>query len=74
MTPEIRGRIAAIRQELALEDTPEERKIALVKEAVQLTREARGIVAQAVEAKRPAKRAAKQSGDALLNDLLSKDA
>lgn len=71
MTPEIRGRIQAIRQELSLPETPEERKMALVREAVAITREARGKVAQAVEAKRPARRAAKQSGDDLLDQLLN---
>lgn len=74
MTPEIRGRIAAIRQELSLPETPEARKIELCKEAVALVREARGIVATAVEAKRPARRIAKQSGDDLLDSLLTKDA
>lgn len=74
MTPEVRGRIATIRQELALPETPEDRKIALVKEAVALVRESRGVVAQAVEAKRPARRTAKQSGDDLLDSLLTKDA
>lgn len=73
MTPELRGRITAIRQELSLPETPEPRKIELVKEAVRLTREARGIVAQAVEAKRPAKRAAKKSGDDLLDDILESE-
>ena len=73
MTPEVRGRIQAIRQELSLPETPEERTILLVREAVQLVRESRGKVAHAVEAKRPAKRAAKQSGDDLLDQLLKGD-
>jgi len=71
MTPEIRGRMAAIRAELALPETPESRKVALVKEAVAMVREARGKVIEAVEAKRPAKRAAKASGDELLDNILN---
>jgi hypothetical protein len=71
MTPELRGRIQAIRIQLASPDTTEATKMALVKEAVALTREARGKVIEVVEAKRPAKRAAKASGDALLDGLLN---
>jgi hypothetical protein len=71
MTPEIRGRITAIRQALSLPETPESEKMALVREAVSLVRQARGKVIETVEAKRPAKRAAKKSGDSLLDDLLN---
>lgn len=71
MTPELRGRIQTIRQQLALPETSEETKILLVKEAVSLVREARGKVIEVVEAKRPAKRAAKATGDSLLDDLLT---
>ena len=71
MTPEIRGRITAIRQELALPETTEEQRILLVQESINLVRAARGKVIEGVEAKRPAKRAAKQSGDDLLNSLLT---
>jgi hypothetical protein len=71
MTPELRGRIQAIRQKLALPETAESEKVALVREAVALVREARGKVIEGVEAKRPAKRAAKKSGDDLLDDILN---
>jgi ribosome recycling factor len=71
MTPEVRGRIQAIRIELALPETLESRKKELVKEAVAMVREARGKVIEVVEAKRPAKRAAKASGDDLLDGLLN---
>jgi hypothetical protein len=71
MTPELRGRIQAIRQQLALPETTEDQKKTLVAEAVQLTREARGKVIEVVEAKRPAKRAAKATGDALLDGILN---
>lgn len=71
MTPEVRGRIATIRQLLALPETPESEKIALVKEAINMVREARGKVIEGVEAKRPAKRTAKKSGEDLLNDILN---
>jgi hypothetical protein len=70
MTPEVRGRIQAIRSELALPETPESRKKEFVKEAVAMVREARGKVIEVVEAKRPAKRAAKADGDAILDNLL----
>lgn len=73
MTPEIRGRMQAIRAELALPDTPEARKIQLCKESVAMCREARGIIITAVEAKRPAKRKAKASGDDLLDSILKGD-
>jgi ribosome recycling factor len=71
MTPEVRGRMRSIQQQLALPETTEEEKMALVKEAVRLVREARVKVIAVVEAKRPAKRAAKATGDTLLDDLLS---
>jgi hypothetical protein len=71
MTPETRGRITAIRQQLALPETTEAEKISLVREVVSLVREARGKVIEVVEKKRPAKRAAKATGDTLLDDLLS---
>jgi len=53
-----------------LPETTESERMALVKEAIALVREARGKVIERVEAKRPAKRAAKKSGDDLLDDLL----
>jgi hypothetical protein len=71
MTPEVRGRIASIRQRLALPETTDDEKIALVKEAVTLVREARGKVMAGVEANRPAKRTAKKSGDELLDSILN---
>lgn len=71
MTPETRGRIIAIQQEMALPETTEERKRELTAEAVRLTREARGKVMAGVEAKRPAKRAAKKSGEEMLDELLN---
>lgn len=71
MTPELRGRIQMIRVALASPDTSETEKKALVKEAVGLVRESRGKVIEVVEAKRPAKRKAKASGDDLLDGLLT---
>jgi hypothetical protein len=60
-----------IRVALASPDTSETEKKALVKEAVGLVRESRGKVIEVVEAKRPAKRKAKASGDDLLDGLLT---
>ena len=48
MTPEVRGRIASIRLELSLPETTEERKKVLVKEAINMVREARGKVIEVV--------------------------
>jgi len=70
MGPESRGKMQMIQQELAQPTTTPERAKELCKMAVNLVRSDRGIIATAIEAKRPAKRAAKVDGASILNDFL----
>jgi hypothetical protein len=69
LSPEKQAEAVLIRQELLTNPSPE-RARELSRKMVALVREARGVVAAAVEAKRPAKRAAKVDGNAILNDFL----
>jgi len=69
LTPEQQAETQLIRQRLLQNPPPEEARD-LSRRMIALVREHRGIVAAAVEAKRPAKRKAKVDGNAILNDFL----
>lgn len=70
MSPESRATMELIRQELANPETGEDRARELCRQAVDLVRHDRGIKAAVTEEKRPAKRAAKVDGNAILNGFL----
>ena len=70
LSPEKQAEMQLLRQQLLQNPPPDEAR-ALSARMIALVREQRGIVAAAVEAKRPAKRAAKVDGQAILNDFLS---
>ena len=69
LTPEQQAEMQLIRQRLLQNPPPEEAR-ELSARMIALVREHRGIVAAAVEAKRPTKRKAKVDGNAILNDFL----
>ena len=70
MSPESRAKMTLIQQELAQPTTTPERAKELCKEAVNLVRSDRGIIAHKIEEKRPAVRKAKVDGAGILSDFL----
>lgn len=73
LTPEQQAEMTLLRQEMLRNPEPE-RARAISARMIALVRLHRGIVAAAVEAKRPAKRKAKVDGNAILNDFLGEEA
>ena len=69
LTPEKQAEMAMLRQEMLRNPEPD-RARAISARMIALVREHRGIVATAVEAKRPEKRKAKVDGNAILSDFL----